>query len=158
MTPVYFDRLEVAMRRRVAALLVVYLMASAASAERTQWRGRSQDRGSASKVEPSMSVVVGFGIEERYYIVDWFHDLQNLKGLPPGLAKLEHLPPGMQGQLQKNGKLPPGLEEKLEPLPPVLEASLPKLPTGHRRIVIGGNVILLDETTSFIVDIIPDVF
>ena len=146
------------MRRRVAALLVVISMAAGASAEGIQGRGRGQDRIPASKSEPSMSVVVGFGVEERHFIVDWFHDSQNLKGLPPGLAKREQLPPGLQRQLAKNGKLPPGLEQKLEPLPPTLEASLPDLPSGHRRIVIGANVILLDETTSFIVDIITGIF
>jgi hypothetical protein len=35
---------------------------------------------------------------------------------------------------------------------------LPKLPDGNRRILVGDNVILLDETTSFIVDIIAGVF
>jgi|SRR5688572_3904348 len=146
------------MRRRVAALLVVISMAAGASAEGTQGRGRGQERIPASKTDPSMSIVVGFGIEERHFIVDWFHDSQNLNGLPPGLAKREQLPPGLQRQLAKDGKLPPGLEQKLEPLPPVLEASLPKLPSGHRRLMIGANVILLDETTSFIVDIITGVF
>ena len=146
------------MRRRVAALLVVISMSAGASAEGIQGRSRIQDRIPASKSERSMSIVVGFGIEERHYIVDWFHDSQNLTGLSPGLAKREHLPPAVQQQLAKNGKLPPGLEGKLEPLPPVLETTLPKLPKGHRRIIVGGNLILLDETTSFIVDIISDIF
>ncbi|HZI51413.1 MAG TPA: hypothetical protein VFE29_06295 [Terriglobia bacterium] len=146
------------MRRRVAALLVVISVSAGAFAEGIQGRGRGQDRISASKSESSGSIVVGFGIEERDYIVDWFHDSQNLEGLPAGLAKREQLPPGLQRQLAKNGKLPPGLESKLEPLPRILEAKLPKLPSGHRRIVIGGNVILLDETTSFIVDIITGIF
>src|SRR5574341_1561384 len=39
------------------------------------------------------------------------------KGLPPGLAKRERLPPGLQKQLRRNGTLPPGLQKKLEPLP-----------------------------------------
>lgn len=146
------------MRRRVSALLVICSIATAASAEGTQGRGRGQDRGSSPTSGSSASIVVGFGIEERQFIVDWFHDSKNLSGLPPGLAKREQLPPGLQRQLQKNGKLPPGLEKKLEPLPHVLEVKLPALPSGHRRIVIGGNIILLDETTSFIVDIITGIF
>ena len=71
------------MRRRVAALLVVFSMATGAYAERTQWRGRGQERIPASKSEPSMSIVVGFGIEERHFIVDWFHDSKNLNGPAP---------------------------------------------------------------------------
>ena len=82
----------------------------------------------------------------------------NLKGLPPGLAKREELPPGLQKQLAKNGKLPPGLEKKIEPLPRDLEIRLPRLPDGRRRIVIAGNVILLEERTAMIVDIVQNIF
>jgi hypothetical protein len=104
-----------------------------------------------------VSIVVGFGVEERRYILDWFHDSDNLKALP-GLARGEQLPPSLQRQLEKSGKFPPGLESKLQPLPVVLEGILPKLPDGNRRILVGDNVILLDETTSSIVDIIAGVF
>jgi hypothetical protein len=137
---------------------VVFSMAAGASAEGTLGRNRWQDREPATRAVRSVSIVVGFGVEERRYIVDWFHDSQNLQGLPPGLARREHLPPGLQRQLEKDGKLPPELENKSQPLPVVLEASLPKLPDGNRRILVGDNVILLDETTSFIVDIIAGVF
>jgi hypothetical protein len=101
---------------------------------------------------------VGFGVEERRYILDWFHDSNNLKALPPGFSKREQLPPGVQQLLEKDGKLPPELENKLQPLPVVLEGILPKLPDGNRRILVGDNVILLDEATSSIVDIIAGVF
>jgi len=146
------------MRRRVAALLVVCSIATGASAEGILGRNRSIDREPAARSVRSVSIVVGFGAEERRYILDWFQDSNNLKGLPAGLATREHLPPVLQQQLEKNGKLPAGLESKLQPLPVVLETILPKLPDGNRRIVVGGNVILLDESTSVIVDIIAGVF
>jgi hypothetical protein len=101
---------------------------------------------------------VGFGVEERRYILDWFHDSDNLRALPPDLANREQLPPSLQQLLAKDGKLPPGLENKLQPLPGVLEGILPKLPDGNRRILVGDNVILLDDATSSIVDIIAGVF
>jgi hypothetical protein len=34
-------------------------------------------------------------------------------GLPPGLAKREELPPGLEMQVEKNGSLPPGLAKRL---------------------------------------------
>jgi len=143
------------MRRRVAALLVVVSMATGASAEGILGRSRSIDKEPAARAVRSVSIVVGFGVEERRYILDWFHDSNNLKGLlPPGVAKGEHLPAGLR--LEKDGKLPAGLESK--PLPLVLETILPKLPDGNRRILVGDSVILLDETTSSIVDIIAGVF
>lgn len=79
------------------------------------------------------------------------------KGLPPGLAKREKLPPGLQKQLQRNGTLPPGLEKKMEPLPREIEARLKPLPPDHARVVIGTDVIILDKTTQKVVDIIRDV-
>jgi hypothetical protein len=157
MTSDYFHRPEVAMRRRVAALLVVVSLATGASAEGILGRSRSTDREPAFKAVRSVSIVVGFGVEERLYILDWFHDSNNLKALPPSFAKRE-LPAGTQQLLEKDGKLPPGLESKLQPLPVVLEGTLPKLPDGNRRILVGDNVILLDEATSSIVDIIAGVF
>jgi len=146
------------MRRRVAALLVVVSMATGASAEGILGRSRSIEREPAARAVRSISIVVGFGVEERRYILDWFHDSDNLRALPPDLANREQLPPSLQQLLAKDGKLPPGLENKLQPLPGVLEGILPKLPDGNRRILVGDNVILLDDATSSIVDIIAGVF
>jgi len=76
------------------------------------------------------------------------------KGLPPGLAKREKLPPGLEKQLQRNGTLPPGLEKKMEPLPRELEGRLKRLPPDHVRVTIGTDVIILDKATQKILDII----
>jgi hypothetical protein len=79
------------------------------------------------------------------------------KGLPPGLAKKAKLPPGLRKQLQRNGTLPPGLEQKLEPLPEPLDVRLRRLPSEYERVVIGQDVVILDRTTQKILDIIRDV-
>ena len=79
------------------------------------------------------------------------------QGLPPGLAKREKLPPGLQKQLQRNGTLPPGLQKKLEPLPEAVEVRLKPLPPDHVRVVVGTDVLILDKTTQKILDIIRDV-
>lgn len=79
------------------------------------------------------------------------------KGLPPGLAKKQRLPPGLRKQLQRNGTLPPGLEKKMEPLPQELDVRLKPLPPEHVRVVIGTDVIILDKTTQKILDIMRDV-
>jgi hypothetical protein len=64
------------------------------------------------------------------------------------------LPPGLEKQLRERGKLPTGLEKKLQPLPPELERQLRVLPTGYRRVAIGGHVILMNEKTAVIYDMI----
>ncbi len=96
-----------------------------------------------------------FTREEVTVINRYFTD--NRSGLPPGLAKREQLPPGLQRHLERNGTLPPGLQKKVQPLPPELERRMRVLPTGYRRVVIAGNVILMNEKTATIYDIVRNV-
>jgi len=98
-----------------------------------------------------------FTTQERTIIRDWFGNPRNLSGLPPGLAKREKLPPGLEKQLRERGTLPPGLQKKIQPLPPTLERQLRVLPTGYRRAVIAGNVVLMNEKTALVYDIVRNV-
>src|SRR5262249_15083464 len=45
----------------------------------------------------------------------WYSE--NEGHLPPGLAKKDRLPPGLEKQLVRNGTLPPGLQKRLYPAP-----------------------------------------
>lgn len=74
------------------------------------------------------------------------------KGLPPGLAKRDRLPPGLEKQLERNGRLPPGLEKRM--LPDDLEDRLPERADNLMRRIIGDDVVLIDEDTDLILDII----
>lgn len=65
-------------------------------------------------------------------------------GLPPGLAKRDRLPPGLEKQLERNGTLPPGLQKRVQPLPESCEIRLPRLPHEWERVVLGSRIILLD--------------
>ena len=77
------------------------------------------------------------------------------KGLPPGLAKRDELPPGLAKQLQKNGTLPPGLAKRS--LPADLEKQLPPPPKGYeRQIIEDATVVLVNKATGKIADIIYD--
>jgi len=111
-------------------------------------------KGEKSKADKPVHVP-GFPKEDVNTIRAWFH--VNRAGLPPGLAKRDELPPGLQRHLEKNGQLPPGLQKKIQPLPPDLEVHLPRLPRGYKRVVIGGHVILIEERRATVVDIIRDV-
>ena len=77
------------------------------------------------------------------------------KGLPPGLAKKGKLPPGLARQLERNGQLPPGLEKKR--IPHGLESRLPPPPHGHERVIVDGDVVLVEKATGIIKDILRDV-
>lgn len=98
-----------------------------------------------------------FGREHRRTIREFFGNQANLQGLPPGLAKREELPPGLQRHLERNGVLPPGLQKRLQPLPTSLSRRLPRTPAGVRRGVLNGNVVLVEERTSRVLDIMHDV-
>jgi outer membrane lipoprotein SlyB len=84
----------------------------------------------------------GFSDRERQVIGDCF--VNERVGLPPGLAKKDHLPPGLERQLQRDGTLPPGLQKRVQPLPGECTASLPRLPRDWARVLLSGRVILLD--------------
>jgi len=126
-------------------------------------QGKSNGRGN-SNAQPVRSeghdkdAGLHFGSVEIRIIRDWFSSPSNLRGLPPGLAKKESLPPGLQKHLRRNGSLPPGLQKKIQPLPRDLDVRLPRLPDGRRRVVISGSVVLLDERRNMILDVVADVF
>ena len=65
--------------------------------------------------------------------------------LPPGLAKRDRLPPGLERQVQRNGQLPPGLQKRVQPLPDVCTSRLPRLPAEWSRVILGDRVLLLDR-------------
>jgi hypothetical protein len=141
------------MHRRVAPGIVLVSVLAVVPAAMAQGRGRGANTTQTPAATSTVVAVGGFGREERRIIVDWFSDSRNLQGLPPGLAKREQLPPGLQRQLVKNGHLPPGLEKKIIPLPEVLEVRLPPLPETQKRVFIGGNIVLMNSSTSVIIDI-----
>ena len=106
----------------------------------------------------NMSASSSFGPDQERLIRAWFSNQSNYRNLPPGLAKRDALPPGLQRQLQRNGTLPPGLQKRVQPLPLALEQQLPPIMVGMRRVVLSGNVILVEVSTSRIMDLIRDVF
>ena len=74
--------------------------------------------------------------------------------MPPGLAKRNSLPPGLEQQLQRFGTLPPGIAKRN--LPPELAARLPKR-AGVDRVIVGNDVLLVQRATGVILDILQGV-
>ncbi len=75
--------------------------------------------------------------------------------MPPGLAKRDQLPPGLQRHLEKYGTLPPGLEKRR--LPGGLESLLPRARPGIERVIVGDDVFLIQKATGLVLDILLDV-
>lgn len=79
------------------------------------------------------------------------------RGLPPGLAKRESLPPGLRRQLRERGTLPPGLEKRLVDVPRDWRDDLPRVGRDYRRYFAGDDLIVVDTRTNRIVAYVPDV-
>src|SRR5258708_27312640 len=63
---------------------------------------------------------------DREAIRGWYD--QHNSNRPPGPAKRDQLPPGLEKQLVRRGTLPPGLQKRLQPCPEDLERRLPPPP------------------------------
>lgn len=137
----------------VALSLIVAIPAAAQKAQKSREPDSKTAGEKIRTVLPEGQMV--FTKEERVLVTNWFRT--NTSGLPPGLAKRDRLPPGLERQLREKGTLPPGLQKKIQPLPLSLEKQLRVLPTGWRRVVIAGNVIMMNEKTNAIYDIIRNV-
>jgi hypothetical protein len=84
-------------------------------------------------------------------IHDWYR--AHYSHLPPGLAKRDRLPPGLERQLVVRGTLPPGLQKKMQPCPRELEMMLPPSPPNYAHVVIGGNLVLVNRVNFQIADV-----
>ena len=88
---------------------------------------------------------------DRDQIRGWYRT--HYSSLPPGLAKRDRLPPGLERQLVVRGTLPPGLQKKMQPCPRELERMLPPPPPNYAHVVIGGNLVLLNRANFQIADV-----
>ncbi len=76
------------------------------------------------------------------------------KGLPPGLAKRDQLPPGLQKHLHELGALPPALAKR--DLPSDLRSALP-WPIGEEFLIIDDDVVLIERATGVVLDVLENV-
>ena len=150
------------LRLILTVLLVVAMLAPGAMAQgrsKSKKKSRSTDSGATRGTSSgsSLSVAFSFGKQGDRTVREWFGNTSNTAGLPPGLAKREELPPGLQRHLQRNGVLPPGLQKKLQPLPASLTRYLPKPPDGLSFVFLAGNVLAVEVSTHKVLDIVADI-
>jgi hypothetical protein len=112
----------------------------------------SVETGSIEVHSENIHAKVAFTDDDSLKINDYYKKNYKYKELPPGLAKKQELPPGLQKQIVKYGELPPGLEGRM--LPIELERTLSRLPGGYIRLKIGGDIVLVNEETMIVVDVV----
>jgi hypothetical protein len=107
--------------------------------------------------------------------VPYFRDYytqDNYANLPPGLGKhikkTGHLPPGLEKKYERTGQLPPGLQKRLEcgqtvpgglwpyfyPVPDAAYQRVGPLPADSKLYLYGNDLILLNDHTQAIIDIL----
>ena len=132
----------------VLSILLSVMIAACATTPRV-------DSGSVAVENKDIKAVMVFGDSDREKISRYYKSRMKRKNLPPGLAKKEKLPPGLEKHIDKYGKLPPGLEGRR--LPRDLDRTLARLPEDYLRLKVGGDIVLMNEKTRVVFDVIWDV-
>lgn len=130
------------------AVLATAVLALTSSAAFGQGKGHGKGHDKDKHEDDDSYERVEFSSHDRGVMRDWYHEHE--QGLPPGLAKRDRLPPGLEKQLRERGTLPPGLQKKIEPAPQDLVRRLPPPPEGCgcRHVIIGGHVVLWGIKTN----------
>ena len=89
---------------------------------------------------------------DREIIRGWYDSHES--NLPPGLAKRDRLPPGLEKQLVRRGTLPPGLQKRLQPCPEELVRRLPPPPPECAHVLVAEHILILNRRTNLIVDVL----
>ena len=137
----------------LAAALSLTPGAAFADKDHGNGHGNGHDRDKHERAEERHEAKA----ERHYYrehdreLHEWYR--AHYRQLPPGLAKRDELPPGLQRQLVVRGTLPPGLRAKMRPCPVEVEQYLPPAPVGYTHTVIGGNIVLVNRSTFFVMDV-----
>jgi hypothetical protein len=144
----------------VGAAMTPSLTAGAASNGGRPKRSRDttadRDRSADAREEEWEHDPVVFSARERDAIRNYYRGATS--NLSPGLAQRNgNRPPGLRKHLQRNGMLPPGLQQRMEPLSGDLERRLQPLYSGYARGMIGQDVVIIENHSQRIMDVIRDV-
>ena len=123
------------MKRMVLTTLAMLALAGAVVTA----DGFDKDKDKKKKKDAKHAAVVK---DDRVVVVFATRDVDVIRSHYRG--KHKKLPPGLAKKYARTGQLPPGWQKKMEPLPVVLERTLPPLPRGYRRGVIDAHAVIYD--------------
>lgn len=110
------------------------------------WRDKHKDHGDDDDRRG-----YGFADHDRDEIRGWY--AANYRHLPPGLAKKDRLPPGLENQLVVRGTFTPEMQREVHAVPVDLDRRLPPPPPDCDRVVVGAHIVLRNRNTNVIVDV-----
>ena len=115
-------------------LLTAHLVAGSTLAAQGRGRGKHDDKHETVSHETvsgtQTQIHVVFSTRDTAVIREYY--APQYRNLPPGLAK----------KYARTGKLPPGWQKKMTPMPVVLDRRLEPLPTGYHRGVFDGHAVI----------------
>jgi len=136
--------------RLLVVLFVMSVLALTCGTALAQGRGHGHDKDKNKSYRNSHAQ---YDDHDQEVMREWYREHEREGGLPPGLAKRDRLPPGLERQLVVRGELPPGLRKKIQPCPEELVRQLPPPPPDCDHVIIGGHIVLLNRRTSVVLDI-----
>ena len=155
---------------RVIALAIVSLLVSAPALS----KGKDEDHGNGNgkgkhsqknedkeerkaekRERKEIQPGTYFNDQQRTYVREYYvQNYSNGKKCPPGLAKKNNgcMPPGQAKNWVVGQPVPSGVTVYSVPQPVIRQ--LPPAPYGYRYVLIGGDVVLVQQQNNLIVDII----
>ncbi len=130
------------------SLVAVPLLAAPAFADNGKGKGNKKNKGKnksdANVTLDGSGLSLRFSNTEINIINDYYrrYPAQNVKGLPPGIAK----------NLARGKPLPPGIAKRY--LPNNLVSLLPAPYPGTNRLIVGNDVLLVQLTTGLVLDVL----
>jgi hypothetical protein len=132
----------------IAAALAANLLVEPAMAQPAKRNSPAAAQNDKSNLLDAVLIEI-----ERQRIAEHYRAQSGGAAARPGLAG-KSVPPGVQGKLDRGGRLPPGVAKQL--LPADLEQRLP-VRARHERVIYGRDVYLVDRVTGQILDVLRDV-
>ncbi len=113
----------------------------------------SQSTPASSEIRGTLGVEVVF-TDDEIRLIRAYYSSSSDKPAKRGRGK-KSLPPGIERNLARGKRLPPGIAKRS--LPESLVKNLPPVHPGHERIVIAGKIILVEVATQIVRDVLYDV-
>ena len=153
---------------RVIALAIVSLLVSAPALSKgkdedhgngkgkhSQKNEDKEERKAEKRERKEIQPGTYFNDQQRTYVREYYvQNYSNGKKCPPGLAKKNNgcMPPGQAKNWVVGQPVPSGVTVYSVPQPVIRQ--LPPAPYGYRYVLIGGDVVLVQQQNNLIVDII----
>ena len=112
----------------------------------------AKERGGRSGLDSAPVQHLRFDARDRERVGEWYKERQD--DLPQGFQMTDRLDPQYESRLRIGQVLEPDLRRKIVPVPPDLLEKLPPAASGERYEVLDGHLVLLNERSWNVSDVL----